>query len=175
MTTEDQEKIFKEWLAEYKRLIFKVVRAYALNRQDEDDLFQEILLGLWSSIPRYERRAKETTWIYRVALNTALVWTRDEVRKKKRNKEMMASLERIAETADESCNAHDTEQVIEQVYAAIRKLPKVDGSIILMWLDGLSYEQMADVTGISKTNVGVKLNRARKRLAQLLKGLIDDV
>ena len=175
MTTENQEKIFKEWLAEYKRLIFKVVRTYALNRQDEDDLFQEILLGLWSSIPRYQRKAKETTWIYRVALNTALVWTRDKTRKRKRNKEMMATLERIAETANENRGVRDTGQVIEQVYGAIRKLPKVDGSIMLMWLDGLSYEQMADVTGISKTNVGVKLNRARKRLAQLLKGLIDDV
>lgn len=175
MTTENQEKIFKQWLGEYKRLIFKVVRTYAFNRQDEDDLFQEILLGLWSSIPRYQQKAKETTWIYRVALNTALTWTRDKIRKRKRNKEMMASLVRIAGTASENCDACETDRVIEQVYVAIRKLAKVDGSIILMWLDGLSYEQMAEVTGISKTNVGVKLNRAKKRLAQLLKGVIDDV
>jgi RNA polymerase sigma-70 factor (ECF subfamily) len=175
MTTENQEKIFIEWLGEYKRLIFKVVRAYAINREDQDDLFQEILLGLWSSIPSYQRKAKETTWIYRVALNTALVWTRDKMRKKKRNKEMIANLERIAETANENCDVCETDRVIEQVYGAIHKLEKVDGSVILMWLDGLSYEQMAEVIGISKTNVGVKLNRARKRLAQLLKGLIDDV
>lgn len=175
MTTENQEKIFKEWLAEYKQLIFKVVRTYALNRQDEDDLFQEILLGLWASIPRFRHEAKETTWIYRVALNTALIWTRDKMRKRKRNKEMMASLERIGETTNENYGARDTDRVIEQLYGAIRKLAKVDGSIILMWLEGLSYEQMAEVIGISKTNVGVKLNRARKRLAELLKGLIDDI
>ena len=171
----EQEKTFKEWLGEYKQLIFKVVRVYAVNREDADDLFQEILLGLWSSIPRYENRAKEATWIYRVALNTALVWRRGESRKKRRDKKIISSLERIAESANENRDGQEREQVIEQVYGAIRKLEKIDSSIVLMWLDGLSYEQIAGVIGISKSNVGVKLNRAKKKLAQLLKGPIDDV
>ena len=175
MTLEKQETIFKEWLGKYKQLIFKVVRGYSVNGKDDDDLFQEILLGLWLSIPRYEEKAKETTWIYRVALNTALTWQRDKTRKKKRDKKIISSLERIADTTEDNFHRQQTEKVIEQVYEAIHELGKVDASIILMWLDALSYEQMAEVLGISKTNVGVKLNRAKKQLAKLLKGLIDDV
>ena len=175
MTIDKQETIFKEWLGGYKQLIFKVVRAYSVNREDSDDLFQEILLGLWLSIPRYEERAKETTWIYRVALNTALTWQRNKTRKKRQDKKIISSLERIAEKVDANCRERQTEQVIEQVYGAIHELDKVDASIVLMWLDGLSYEQIAEVLGISKSNVGVKLNRAKKQLAQLLKGLIDDI
>ncbi len=66
------------------------------------------------------------------------------------------------------------QKILSQVYDAIRQLCKTDCSIVLMYLDGLSYDQMADVLGISKSNVGVRLNRAKKKLAQLLKGLIDD-
>jgi len=73
-----------------------------------------------------------------------------------------------------SFDSMQDEQIIERLYAAIRELPKIDGCIILMSLDGMSYHQMADILGISKSNVGVKLNRAKKQLAILLKGLIND-
>ena len=172
--TDTQEKIFKRWFGEYRKLIFKVVQAYANSPQDKDDLFQEILLQIWSSIPSFQGNAKETTWIYRVALNTALVWKRTEKRKRKRFRTEFLDIQEIPQDEGDCNELSQNQYVLNQVYDSIRQLPKSESSILLLYLDGLSYDEMADVIGISKSNVGVRLNRAKKKLAQLLKGLVDD-
>lgn len=172
MLIDKQKKIFKQWLDEYKNLIFKVVRTYADLPQDKDDLFQEILLQIWSSIPRFHGDAKETTWIYRVALNTALVWKRTEKRKRKRLEFLY--IRKVSQAGGDYEGHSQNRQVLEQVYDSIRQLSKSESSILLLFLDGLSYDEIANVLGISKSNVGVRLTRAKKKLAQLLKGLIDD-
>lgn len=174
MLIDKQEKIFKQWFDEYKKLIFKVVKTYADLPQDRDDLFQEILLQIWSSIPSFQGGAKETTWIYRVALNTALVWKRTEKRKRKRVRTEFLDIQEIPQAKGDSDELSQDQHVLDQVYNSIRQLPKSESSIVLLYLDGISYDEMADVLGISKSNVGVRLNRAKKKLAQLLKGLIDD-
>lgn len=174
MLIDKQEKIFKQWFGEYKRLIFKVVKTYADLPQDRDDLFQEILLQIWSSIPSFQGNAKETTWIYRVALNTALVWKRTEKRKRKRLRTEFLDVYEISPSKNDCDKLSQNQHVLDQVYDSIRQLPKSESSIVLLYLDGLSYDEMADVLGISKSNVGVRLNRAKRKLAQLLKGLIDD-
>ena len=142
--------------------------------QDKDDLFQEILLQIWSSIPGFQGSAKETTWIYRVALNTALVWKRTEKRKRKRFRTEFLDIQEISQAKGDCNELSQNQYVLNQVYDSIRQLPKSESSILLLYLDGLSYDEMADVIGISKSNVGVRLNRAKKKLAQSLKGLIDD-
>lgn len=174
MLAEKQEKLFKQWFGEHKGLVFKVVKAYAASPQDQDDLFQEILLQLWSSIPGFQGKAKEATWIYRVALNTALVWKRTEKRKRKRSRTEFLDIQEISQAKGDCDELSQNQHVLDQVYNSIRQLPKSESSIVLLYLDGLSYDEMADVLGISKSNVGVRLNRAKKKLAQLLKGLIDD-
>src|SRR5258708_37401336 len=82
MTAQEQEGIFRRWLDEHIGLILKVVRGCAASPQDQDDLFQGVLLQIWSSIPAFRGEAKETTWIYRVAFNTALAWRRGEHRRR---------------------------------------------------------------------------------------------
>ena len=174
MLTDNPEQLFEQWLTDHRKLIFKVVNAYEASSEKQDDLFQEILLQLWLSIPRFRGKAKETTWIYRVALNTALVWRRGETRRRKRHHRLILH---SIDTSDTQENAHDCtldRELLFRVYAAIRELPKIDGSLVLLYLDGISYDEIAEILGISKSNVGVRLNRARKRLAQSLKGLIDD-
>jgi RNA polymerase sigma-70 factor (ECF subfamily) len=170
---DSQETTFRQWVGEYQGLVLKVVRAYA-PVEDQDDLFQEICLQIWSSIPRFDGRAKTSTWIYRVALNTALVWKRGKKRWQRRRSSVI-DLSQIADNRDTEAGIGRDTEIIERVYAAIRKLPKLDSSLILMYLDGLSYSGIAEILGISANNVGVKLNRARKKLAQSLGGLIDDV
>jgi RNA polymerase sigma-70 factor (ECF subfamily) len=174
MLIDKQEKIFKQWFDEYKKLIFKVVKTYVDLPQDKDDLFQEILLQLWSSIPSFQGCAKETTWIYRVALNTALVWKRTEKRKKNRLRIEFWDIQEISQPKGDCEELSQNQHVLDQVYDSIKQMPKSESSILLLYLDGLRYDEMADVLGISKSNVGVRLNRAKKKLAQLLKGLIDD-
>ena len=169
-----QEKIFKRWLNDYSKLIFKVVRTYAVSPQDQDDLFQEILIQLYLAIPGFRGDAKETTWIYRVSLNTALTWNRNEKRKRKKFKTNVLDIQDLASNSNDNNDLSQNQQILNDVYDAMRKLSKSDSSIILLYLDGLSYDQISEVIGISKINVGVRLNRAKKKLARLLKGLIDD-
>jgi len=173
--SDKQEEIFKQWLGEHKNLIFRLVKAYASSPQDRDDLFQQILLQLWSSIPGFQGNAAQKTWIYRVALNTALVWRRSQIRKLKRHRKLIIDFNEASDVQQTSSETMRDTQILDELYGAIRQLPKIDSSIVLMYLDGVSYEEMAEILGISRSNVGVRLNRAKKKLAQLLKGLIDEV
>jgi RNA polymerase sigma-70 factor (ECF subfamily) len=166
----DLETIFKQWFGEHQGLLYRVARAYGNTAEDQDDLFQEICLQLWLSIPRFEGKAKVSTWIYRVALNTALVWNRSEKNRRKHRDRFIT-----VAPQQRAGDSQPSQEIIERLYEAVRKLPKVDTSVVLMHLDGLGYDEMAEILGISESNVGVKLNRAKKQLAQLLGGLIDDV
>ena len=174
MTAQEQESIFRRWLDAHLGLMLKVVRGCAAAPQDQDDLFQEISLQLWSSIPAFRGEAKETTWIYRVAFNTALGWRRDEKRRRVKHEAFLKFNETPDVSSSHSQQSRDNE-IVEMLYAAIRLLPKVDASLALMHLDGLSYREMGDVLGISENNVGVKLNRIRKQLAGQLKGATNEL
>lgn len=172
MTVHDQEVIFRRWIEEHAGLMFKVVRGCASTPQDQDDLLQDILLQIWSSIPAFRGEAKETTWIYRVAFNTALAWRRAE-RRRREGYERFLRFEVSPQAQPSHVDLLLEQDTVERLYAAIRELPKVDASLALMHLDGVSYQEMAEVLGISENYVGVKLNRIRKQLADQLKGAND--
>jgi RNA polymerase sigma-70 factor (ECF subfamily) len=171
MTAKEQETLFRRWLDEHLGLMLKVVRACTMTQQDQEDLFQEISLQLWSSIPAFRGEAKESTWIYRVAFNTALGWRRDEKRRRIKHETHL----KFNVIPDASSSQSRNREIVEMLYAAIRLLSKVDASLALMHLDGLSYREMGDVLGISENNVGVKLNRIRKQLAEQLKGATNEL
>ncbi len=164
----DQEEIFRRWFDQHLGLILKVVRGCAVGSSDQDDLLQDVLLQLWSSIPAFRGESKETTWIYRVAFNTALAWRRGE-RRRREGQELLLNSDPA--TLFQASPAGSREQeIVEQLYAAIHQLPKVDISLALMHLNGLTYREMAEVLGISENYIGVRLNRIRKQLAEHLKG-----
>jgi RNA polymerase sigma-70 factor, ECF subfamily len=169
MTSHDREAIFRQWFEAHLGVILKVVRGCTAAPQDQDDLLQDILLQLWSSIPSFRRESKETTWIYRVAFNTAMAWRRGE-RRRREGHESFAQFDLPAPTQSTHADSASSHEIIERLYAAIRQLPKADASLALMHLDGLSYSEMAEVSGISENYVGVKLTRIRKQLADLMKG-----
>ncbi len=174
MNAQEQETTFRRWLDEHLGLMLKVVRGCAMAPQDQDDLLQDILLQIWSSIPSFRGEAKETTWIYRVAFNTALAWRRGERRWRKKH-EIFLKLDTLPQVQPSHVDSLSEREIVERLYAAIRQLPKVDASLALMHLDGLSYQEMAEVLGISENYIGVKLNRIRKQLADLLKGATDEL
>ena len=174
MTTQEQEATFRRWLKEHLGLMLKVVRGCANAPQDQDDLLQDILLQLWSSIPSFRGEAKETTWIYRVAFNTALAWRRGEQRRRKGH-ETFLKFDTSPQAQPSHVDSLSEREIVERLYAASRQLPKVDASLALMHLDGLSYQEMAEVLGISGNYIGVKLNRIRKQLADQLKGATDEL
>ena len=173
MTTCEQEAIFRRWFDQHLGLMLKVVRGCAAP-QDQDDLFQDILLQVWSSIPAFRGEAKETTWIYRVAFNTALAWRRGQ-RRRRDGHERFLEFDVSPKSHPSHVDSQPEQVIIEQLCAAIRQLPKVDASLALMHLDGLSYREMAEVIGISENYIGVKLNRIRKQLADYLKGVNNEL
>jgi RNA polymerase sigma-70 factor (ECF subfamily) len=169
MAAQEQEAIFRRWLDEHIGLMLKLVRGCAASPQDQDDLFQEVLLQMWSSIPAFRGEAKETTWIYRVAFNTTLAWRRGE-RRRREGHERFLRLGESAQSQPSHVASSPEQEIVERLYAAIRQLPKIDAALALMHLDGLSYQEMAEVVGISENYIGVKLHRIRHQLADQLKG-----
>ena len=174
MTAHEQESIFRGWLDQHLGLMLKVVRGCVPQPQDQDDLFQDVLLALWTSIPSFRGEAKETTWIYRVAFNTALAWRRVE-RRRRVGHETFLKFDLSPQTQPSHVEAQPEREIVEQLYSAIRQLPKVEASLALMHLDGLSYQEMAEVLGISENYIGVKLNRIRRHLAEQLKGVTNEL
>ena len=158
----EQEHYFREWLEQHKGTLVKVTRSFANSPADFDDLYQEILLQVWKSIPRFKNESSSVTWVYRVSLNRAIAWKKKE--DKQRN-----LIRILAETPFEATPANDKAQRIEEIYVAIRSLDKADRALILMSLDGLSYEAISKIAEISTSNVGVRLNRIRKKLSEHLK------
>lgn len=170
MAVPEQEIIFRRWLADHAGLMWKVVRAFSAVPEDQQDLLQEIALQLWRSLPAFRREAKESTWIYRVAFNTALIWKRGETRRHSKHEKFIE-----LNVASENAAAALDDQLVEKLYVAIRQLPVLDASLALMHLDGVSYREMSEVLGITESNVGVRLNRIRKQLATMLKGADDEL
>jgi RNA polymerase sigma-70 factor, ECF subfamily len=170
LPTRQREKLFKQWVEDYQPILLKVARAYADAREDQDDLVQEMLLQLWRSIPAFQGAAKPSTWIYRVALNTSIAWKRTESRRCHRQR-LLADADCLPDFRSDSCDDEANRAAVEQLYAAIRRLSPVDRSLVLLYLDGLSYREMAEILGITENNVGVKLNRTKKQLMELLGGV----
>lgn len=165
----DREVVFKEWLIAYGGAIWKVARAYTHSPEDAQDLSQEISLQLWRSLPRFEQRSSPATWVYRVALNTGLAWRRNRAADAARSSTSSTAIDEVAGPGVPVADRAVSEERIEQLYAAIRQLPRADAALVLLSLDGLSYREISEIVGLSESHVGVKLCRARKALHELLK------
>ncbi|MFO0946348.1 MAG: RNA polymerase sigma factor [Planctomycetota bacterium] len=163
----DHELRFRQWLSEHKGLLIKVVRSFAEDQADQDDLFQEIVLQVWLSLPRFRNDSKPTTWLYRVALNTALAWKRGE--RKHRGRHGSHPMNDLAVPKTSSSDAAENGEVVDQLYAAIRALPVAKRALVVLYLDGFTYREISEVVGMSESNVGVSLSRIKRELASAIK------
>ena len=136
-------------------MIYRVVMVYAFDRASQEDLFQEIAAALWRSIPKFAGKSKESTWIYRVALNTAI----DQLRAEKRRPNTQ-----VYEDSEHWVDLEEPHESMNQLYEGMRRLPGVDRSLLLLYLDGNSYAEIGEILGISTNGVGVKLIRAKEKL-----------
>ncbi len=167
MRDEDHRSLFTCWLQEHGSAVMKVARAYTFTSDDCQDLAQEILLQAWQSVPGFSGKSSPATWFYRVALHTAMNWHRRDRPRRARQQPLLEMQFVASEDADSAAQAQQRETV-ERLYQAIQQLPKADAALVLLYLDELSYREIADVLGISENNVGVKLNRAKKALSTLM-------
>lgn len=155
------EKEFVKRIQKHQGILHKICFVYSNSNADKDDLYQEIVLQLWKSYTSFRKEAKFSTWMYRVALNTAITLNKKtalfENRKTKLSDEYV-----IAEVIDYS-------EDIKILYKAISKLSKIEKAIILLWLEEKAYSEISQIVGISEKNVSVKLVRSKKKLAQIIK------
>ena len=156
---EHLEKDFLDMIAAQERTIYKVCYIYANNQDDLNDLFQEVVLNLWKSFPRYRGDSKLTTWVYRIAMNTCITFLR---RSNARPQTVQMTSNVASMAADE-----DTTGQLRELYRLINQLGKLERALILLWLEERSYEEIADILGISKSNVAVKLNRTKEKLKKM--------
>lgn len=156
------EKEFVRLLNTHAGIIYKVCQLYCRTTPDRQDLFQEIVLQLWKSYPQFKQEARFSTWMYRIALNTAITHYRKERRRPQ------AIFMEGFEMPDLAVTNTDNENV-RILYKAIEQLSAVEKAIILLFLDEKSYEEISEITGITKTNVGVKLNRTKQKLDSIFK------
>lgn len=162
------DRKFLELLQENRLKILKICRVYAWEAADQDDLYQEILCQIWRALPNLRDGQFANTWVYRVALNTALSFVRKD---KSRRARFTAGDGHQLHEIPEYPPARDPHQneKLAQLFQAISQLDGMEKAAITLFLEDLSYEQIAAVMGITESNVGVILHRAKKKLATLMK------
>lgn len=152
-------------MREHLAILHHVVHAFAVGA-DRNDLMQEIMVALWRAVPAFKGDSQSSTFVYRVAHNAALVWHRTE-RTHRRHVAIAGDIDWMARP-EAGRSRSDTPSRLEAVYAAIRSLSPVERSLLLLSLDGLSYREIAPIHGLTESNVGVRLTRARQRLTELM-------
>ena len=157
------EKEFLQIITENQGIIHKVCSIYCDLEEDRRDLFQEILVQLWKSYPSFRSESKFSTWMYRVALNTAITSFKKDKRQPDKSGISYENMQLVEEMYDTR-----TEDQIKMLNNAVAQLTGIEKSIILLFLEDKKYEEIADITGITQNYVRVKMNRIKKKLKLLM-------
>jgi RNA polymerase sigma-70 factor (ECF subfamily) len=152
---------FVSLLEEHRKILYKIAGTYARGTADRQDVVQEMVVQLWRSFDRYDARFPFTTWMYRIALNVAISWFRAETRSART---FVPAGEAIIEVAAAPTVSNELEDGLRVLWQAIDGLDALDRALVVLYLDGQSHETIAEVLGISSTNVGTKINRIKARL-----------
>ena len=159
MSTEKEK--FQEIVRENKRLLFKVINSYCKDEFERQDLEQEILIQIWKALKTYDDTFKLSTWLYRVALNVAITYYRKDTKRKSKTVYMDESLFEIVD-----CHEYNKEEddKIKLLYQFIEQLGGLNKAVIILHLEGNSYNEISQILGITETNVGTKINRIKSIL-----------
>ena len=158
---ENVEQEFLSVIREYERVIYKVCYLYTTPNATLNDLYQEVVLNIWKAFPKFRRECKISTWIYRIALNTCISF----IRKEKNIPEIVT----LTQEADCSEEDDETQALLQHLYRIINRLGQLEKSIILLYLEEKSYEDISEITGLTVTNVATKLNRIKDKLKKMNK------
>lgn len=152
----------------YAGIIIKMCRAYTSTQEDFEDYYQEVCLQIWKSRSNFKGQSEWSTWVYRLSLNVCLT-----LLKRKKNKVQEYSTDFLPSLSTEVDHEHDAEKNFQLLNDAIRQLTEIDRGVILLYLEGKSYEEIANITGTNSNNIGVRINRIKERLKKLLHGKIN--
>ncbi len=162
MTDEKIKEEFIDILEKNIGIIIKISRVYTKIEQDREDLINDITLELWKSFRNFNGNSKISTWIYRVALNTSMNYKR-----KKKNDTLFSSINDFKTETSEWLYEQDNSVESEILYRCIDELNELNKAIILLCLDGKSHDDISEITGISKTNVGTRIGRIKEQIRSL--------
>jgi RNA polymerase sigma-70 factor (ECF subfamily) len=155
------EEAFLSMIEKHQNIIHKVCHVYRDRKEDQEDLFQDIVLQLWKAYPDFRKESKVSTWMYRIALNTAIaVFRRNRV-----SLDYKASIPEKLHPTDSTTVSENQ----ERMYRALRTLNQAEKAVITLYLEDFSYRQIAEITGMSENYVGVRINRIKKKLKNILK------
>jgi RNA polymerase sigma-70 factor, ECF subfamily len=160
----DSDREFEAIVREHSSLLYKICRLYARTDDDRQDLFQEIVIQLWKSYPSYKGNAQLSTWLYRVALNTAITG----IRKEKKRVVGSTPADEVEHLREETYDRTVDDQ-LEQMYTAIALLGELDRAIVMLYMEDKSYEEMEDILGIAQGTLRVKMSRIKDKLRDLTK------
>lgn len=161
MQKREAEKQFEQLINEHELLIYKICRMYTYTEADRQDLFQDIVIQLWNAFPKFKGEAKFSTWLYRVAINTAITGLR-------RKKDFIRSYDHAALPANISDDkSTHIEERLQEMYTAIEQLNEIEKAIVMLYLEDKTYEEMEDILGINQGNLRVKMNRVKDKLRNL--------
>ena len=153
---------FTELFIINQNIVHKICSIYFNGKPDREDYFQEIILQLWKAFPGFRKESKFSTWMYRVALNTAI-----DLLRKEKSQPKLFQLSKSELTLKETKKELTEQQ--EKLYAAISQLSEIEKAIILLYLEDYSYKEISEIIGISETYTGVKINRIKTQLQKMIK------
>jgi RNA polymerase sigma-70 factor (ECF subfamily) len=158
---------YKIHILPYAVIIIKLCRAYTNSQEDFEDYYQEVCLQIWRSKPNFREESEWSTWVYRISLNVCLTL----LKKRKNNSQYFVSDSIVTEETDDNYSFSD--ESLNLLYIAIRKLSEVDRAVIMLYLEEKSYHDIADIIGTNPNNIGVRVNRMKIKLKTLLDGKIN--
>ena len=157
-----EKEQFISVIKQYEKLIYKICHSYCNDAENRKDLEQEIIVQLWISFKKFDGRVKLSTWIYKIALNTAISFYRSDRKTSVRKVPITESIISISEYESDS----ELEENIATLYLFIETLNELEKALMLLYLDDNKYKEIADILGISETNVATKINRIKKSLKE---------
>lgn len=162
MSTLTRDELFLSVIEQHKGIIYKIANSFKKDEDDKKDLMQEIILQLWRSFDSYDEKSKFSTWMYRVALNVAIA----SYRKEKKHSEIIAPMpESVITLADENIST-EREYELGLLQKFIGELKELDRALMLLYLEERSGKEMAEILGLSDTNIRTKINRIKEQLKQ---------
>ena len=164
MVSTDQQEAFIRLVDQHRGILHKVCRLYCFTDTDRQDLFQEIVIQLWRSYPRFRGDAKFSTWLYRIALNTAISDLR-----KQRPPTTPTSPDQLPTELQDIQYSGEKEQQLQLLYTAIDRLTEVEKALTMLYLEDKTYQEMEEILGITQNNLRVKMNRIKDKLRKMTK------
>lgn len=163
MNTSEKEKIFLQLLQENKDKIYRLCYGYLINKSEADDLFQEAMVNIWKNLEKFRGQSQLSTWVFRIAVNSALLYN-----KKLKKQKIFGSME-MDSFLEQSSEENEIDEKLKALRRCIAALKKQDRLIISLLLEGLSYKEIAEITGLTLSNTGVKIKRIKQTLEKLMK------